>query len=80
MESYLRIRKKQYLTPSEAVLEGYFTSEKQAANLRSLRRGPPYFRPTGGRVTYAREDLEAWIQRGRILTSESEIVRLNDMS
>lgn len=68
--------KKRYLTPAEAVEEGYFSSLKQAANLRSQRRGCPFFKPSGGRILYDRQELEAWIQRGRILTSESEIVRI----
>lgn len=63
--------RKRYLTPPEAVQEGYFSSLKQAATLRSQRKGPTFHKPNGGRVVYDRKDLETWIQRGRVLTSET---------
>lgn len=62
---------KRWLTPAEAVEEGYFTSQQTAANLRAQKRGPRYHKPLRGRVVYAREDLEAWIRKGVILTVDS---------
>lgn len=65
---------KRYLTPREAVAEGYFGSEKAAANFRSQRRGPPFYRTPsgrGGRIVYDRQELEKWLLKGRILTAES---------
>ena len=65
---------KRYLTAREAVAAGYFGSEKQAANLRCQRRGPPFYRtPTkgrGGRIVYDRQELETWLRKGRVLTIE----------
>lgn len=66
-------RMKRYITPTEAVLEGYFSSEKQAATLRCQKRGPSYFKPNGGRIIYDRRDLETWLERGRMLTAEQSV-------
>ena len=66
---------KKYLSPQEAVDEGYFSSVKQAAMLRSQRQGPPFFKPNGGRVVYHRLELEAWLMRSRVQTNGSSGVR-----
>lgn len=63
---------KRWITPKEAVEEGFFQSEKTAANLRSLRQGPPFSKPPGRRrIIYDRHDLESWVLRGRQLTDSS---------
>jgi hypothetical protein len=67
---------KKWLTRKEAVEAGYFTSEKNAANMASQRIGPPFYRPRGGgKVRYRREDLEKWLERGVVLTTDSDQVR-----
>lgn len=63
--------KKAYLLAQEAVDEGYFVSLRQAVELRHKRRGPPYSKPNGGRVVYRRDDLERWIEAGRVQTRDA---------
>ncbi len=60
--------RKRYLTPKEAVVEGFFGSEQSAANLRWKAAGPKYSKPGNGRVVYAIEDLLAWVRAYEILT------------
>lgn len=62
---------KRYLLVEEAVDEGFFVSPRQAVELRHKRRGPPYSKPNGGRVVYRRDDLEKWIEAGRVQTFDA---------
>lgn len=59
---------KKWLSRQEAVEEGYFSSIKQAADLASRKEGPTFYRPNNGRVLYKREDLEEWVESGRVIT------------
>lgn len=49
----------QYFGPGEAATYLGFSTQ-HLANLRLQGRGPRFFRPNGGHVRYAREDLDAW--------------------
>lgn len=50
-----------YLTPAE-VADEFRLSEQTLANWRYQGSGPRYFK-AGGRVRYARADLDAWRAR-----------------
>lgn len=48
-------------------------SVKTMAQWRSQGKGPRFIRPTGGRVFYYQEDLDAWINRFGRVSSTAEL-------
>jgi len=73
-------------TPTDAVLTALtaacFLCEQEAAGFvhakaqtmrawRVRRKGPPYYK-LSGRVFYKREDLEAWIEKSRVVPGETK--------
>ena len=62
--------KKKAITPRE--LETiYGIPRGSAANMRWAKKGPRYFKVGGRRVIYFVEDVEEWLSRNPILTSDS---------
>ena len=53
------------LTPRE-VQDRFGLSAKWLANLRYMRKGPPYIKLGGKKVLYDPEDVSAWIERNSI--------------
>jgi len=47
-------------------------SVKTLAQLRYQGKGPRFVKPTGGRVFYYKEDLDAWINRGGRVISTTQ--------
>ena len=58
---------KEFLTPRE-VSRIFGIAEQTLANLRWLRLGPPYFKPSRRKVLYRRSDVEKWIEQFKIRT------------
>lgn len=48
-------------------------SVKTLAQFRCLGKGPKFLNPTGGRVFYYKDDLDAWINRFGRAASTNEI-------
>lgn len=70
-----QLGQKKHLTTAEAVALGYFSSDLAAAQLRFKRKGPRFTKHGTGKnahVTYAVSDLEAWKERDKVLTIDSE--------
>lgn len=66
----MRTRWKEYLSPKDVFRMG-IASEHTLANWRQAKIGPPYFKfGRGGKakVVYRRSDLDAWLNRQRVLT------------
>jgi len=49
-------------------------SEKTLAMLRSAGEGPAYVKR--GRVFYFRQDLDTWVQAGRVTSTAQDAIRL----
>ena len=64
---------KRSATPQE-INEIYGLDVGTLANLRSKRRGPKFFK-VGRRVYYFLADVEAWLRRCPVLTSDCEEVK-----
>lgn len=60
---------KRYLSPKE-VEELFGIKTGTLAQWRSHKKGPKYYRMGERRVAYLISDVEEWIQRGLVLTSE----------
>jgi predicted DNA-binding transcriptional regulator AlpA len=62
--------KKRAITPAE--LEAiYGIPRGSAANMRWAKKGPKYYKAGARRVIYMVEDVEEWLSRKPVLTSES---------
>ncbi len=61
--------KKRAMTPAEVEMV-YGIPRGSLANLRVLRRGAKYYKVGSRRVMYMVEDLEEWLLRNPVLTSE----------
>ena len=62
--------KKKAITPKE--LEAiYGIPRGSAANMRWAKKGPKYYKAGGRRVIYMVEDVEEWISRNPVLTTDS---------
>ncbi len=62
--------KKKAITPAE--LEAiYGIPRGSSANMRWAKRGPKYFKAGPRRVIYMVEDVEEWLSRNPVLTTDS---------
>jgi hypothetical protein len=62
--------KKRAITPAE--LEAiYGIPRGSAANLRWQKKGPKYYKAGPRRVIYMVEDVEEWLSRNPVLTTDS---------
>jgi hypothetical protein len=50
---------------------------KTLAQLRYQGKGPRFVKPTGGKVFYYREDLDAWLNRFGKVSSTAEALLMN---
>lgn len=66
----IKPQSKKFLNGSEMELV-YSLNKGTLANMRSKKIGPKYYK-VGGLVLYKAEDVEAWIEDHKILTTESQ--------
>lgn len=64
---------KEYLSPKEVELV-FGIPVKTLADWRQKEKGPRYYR-VGKRIQYGREDMQRYINIGRVLTTEDHVVR-----
>lgn len=62
--------KKRAITPAE-LEEIYGIPRGSSANMRWAKRGPKYYKAGGRRVLYMVEDVEEWLSRNPVLTTDS---------
>lgn len=62
--------KKRAITPAE-LEEIYGIPRGSSANLRWQKKGPKYYKAGPRRVIYMVEDVEEWLSRNPVLTTDS---------
>ena len=62
--------KKRFITPKE-VEEVYSIPQGSLANMRWAKKGPKYYKAGSRRVMYLVDDVEAWLSRNPVLTTDS---------
>ena len=62
--------KKRAITPAELEVI-YGIPRGSAANMRWAKKGPKYYKAGGRRVIYMVQDVEEWLSRNPVLTTDS---------